>query len=68
MFDAVRRATKSSSELVPYWVYDGPVKVERRVPMLLYEPRKHTTALAYTDDVRMKNGRPTRVSRPSTGG
>lgn len=34
MFDAARRATKSSSELVPYWVYDGPVKVERRVPML----------------------------------
>ena len=34
MFDAARRATKSSSELVPYWVYDGPVKVERRVPVL----------------------------------
>jgi hypothetical protein len=34
MFEAARRATKSSSELVPYWVFDGLVKVERRVPML----------------------------------
>lgn len=34
MFTAARRATKSSSELVPYWIFDGPVKVERRVPML----------------------------------
>lgn len=34
MFNAAKRATKSKSELVPYWVFDGPVKVERRVPML----------------------------------
>ncbi|AKH41844.1 hypothetical protein FHS61_003338 [Altererythrobacter atlanticus] len=34
MFNAAKRATTSKSELVPYWVFDGPVKVERRVPML----------------------------------
>lgn len=34
MFNAAKRATSSKSELVPYWVFDGPVKVERRVPML----------------------------------
>ena len=34
MFAAARRATRSRDELVPYWVYEGPVKVERRVPML----------------------------------
>ncbi|OBQ64323.1 DEAD/DEAH box helicase [Mesorhizobium loti] len=34
MFAAARRATKSQDELIPYWIYEGPMKVERRVPML----------------------------------
>lgn len=34
MFAAARRATKSPLELIPYWIYEGPVKVERRIPML----------------------------------
>jgi len=26
--------TEIDSDLIPYWVYEGPVKVERRVPSL----------------------------------
>ena len=34
MFDAARAETDNDSDLMPYWIYEGPVKVERRVPML----------------------------------
>ena len=34
MFDAARAQTAQDTDLVPYWVYEGSVKVERRVPML----------------------------------
>ena len=36
MFDAARASSPVNSELIPYWVCDGPVKVERRVPLLPY--------------------------------
>ncbi|SEL29046.1 helicase-related protein [Halomonas daqiaonensis] len=34
MFDQARAESDTDTGLVPYWVYEGPVKVERRVPML----------------------------------
>jgi hypothetical protein len=34
MFDAARAQTDIDTDLIPYWIYEGPVKVERRVPML----------------------------------
>jgi len=34
MFDTAHSQTKGGNDLVPYWIYEGPVKVERRVPML----------------------------------
>lgn len=34
MFDAARAETEVDTDLIPYWIYEGPVKVERRVPML----------------------------------
>jgi hypothetical protein len=34
MFDAARAETDIDTDLIPYWIYEGPVKVERRVPML----------------------------------
>lgn len=34
MFDAARAETEFDTDLIPYWIYEGPVKVERRVPML----------------------------------
>lgn len=34
MFDAARAETEIDSDLIPYWIYEGPVKVERRVPSL----------------------------------
>lgn len=34
MFDAARAQSEVDTDLVPYWLYEGPVKVERRVPML----------------------------------
>ena len=36
MFSAARAASSSDSDLIPYWICDGPVKVERHVPMLPY--------------------------------
>lgn len=36
MFAAARAASPTDSDLVPYWICDGPAKVERRVPMLPY--------------------------------
>jgi hypothetical protein len=34
MFDVARAETDNDSDLIPFWIYEGPVKVERRVPML----------------------------------
>ena len=34
MFDAAKAETKLDTDIIPYWIYEGPVKVERRVPML----------------------------------
>jgi hypothetical protein len=34
MFAAARSATTADTELAPYWLCEGPVKVERRVPIL----------------------------------
>ncbi len=45
MFAAARRATRSRDELVPYWVYEGPAKVERRVPLLPFS--REVTRLAW---------------------
>ena len=36
MFDQARTMSPDGNDLVPYWIYDGPVKVERRVPLLPY--------------------------------
>ncbi len=36
MFSAARAASSTDSGLIPYWICDGPVKVERRVPLLPY--------------------------------
>ena len=36
MFVAARQQATVESDLVPYWIYDGPSKVEIRVPMLPY--------------------------------
>lgn len=34
MFNAARAEAAVDSDLIPYWIYEGPVKVERRVPTL----------------------------------
>jgi hypothetical protein len=34
MFEQARSEAVVDTDLVPYWIYEGPVKVERRVPML----------------------------------
>ncbi len=34
MFAAAKASTGSDTDLAPYWLYEGPVKVERRVPIL----------------------------------
>ena len=36
MFSAANSASGATTGLIPYWIYDGPVKVERRVPLLPY--------------------------------
>ena len=34
MFASARAATEAETDLAPYWLCEGPVKVERRVPIL----------------------------------
>ncbi|CAM5543023.1 helicase [Eoetvoesiella caeni] len=34
MFDTARAEAEIDTDIIPYWIYEGPVKVERRVPML----------------------------------
>lgn len=34
MFDAARVQAEVDSDMIPFWIYEGPTKVERRVPML----------------------------------
>jgi len=34
MFANARAEASVDTDLIPYWIYEGPVKVERRVPML----------------------------------
>ncbi len=41
MFDAAHAETENDSDLIPYWIYEGPVKVERRVPMLPFSREVH---------------------------
>ena len=36
MFDDARSSCPINSDLIPYWIYDGPIKVERLVPLLPY--------------------------------
>lgn len=40
MFAKARTETSNESDLVPYWLYEGPICVERRVPMLPFS-REH---------------------------
>lgn len=40
MFSQARAETSNQSDLVPYWLFEGPVCVERRVPMLPFS-REH---------------------------
>lgn len=40
MFAQARAETSNQSDLVPYWLFEGPVCVERRVPMLPFS-REH---------------------------
>jgi hypothetical protein len=34
MFDEAKAESENDTDLIPYWIYEGPIKVERRVPML----------------------------------
>src|SRR3546814_3510634 len=34
MFNEARREAAVDTDLIPYWIYEGSVRVERRVPML----------------------------------
>jgi len=36
MFDHARSKAAVNTDLIPYWIYEGSVRVERRVPMLPY--------------------------------
>ena len=45
MFSAAASASGGTTGLIPYWIYDGPVKVERRVPLLPYS--KEVTRLKW---------------------
>ncbi|HET7569771.1 MAG TPA: helicase-related protein [Gammaproteobacteria bacterium] len=45
MFEDARVETSTDSGLIPYWIYEGAVRVERRVPMLPFS--RETTRLKW---------------------
>jgi len=45
MFEQARSEAVSGADLIPYWIYEGPVRVERRVPMLPFS--REVTRLAW---------------------
>ena len=53
LFSIAARHRERNSEMVPYWVYDGPAKIERYMPVLPFSreqaalPRLHKALAAY---------------------
>jgi hypothetical protein len=45
MFDRARSEATVDTDLIPYWIYEGSVRVERRVPMLPFS--REVTRLAW---------------------
>lgn len=45
MFDRARSEAAVDTDLIPYWIYEGSVRVERRVPMLPFS--REVTRLAW---------------------
>lgn len=45
MFERARSEAAVDSDLIPYWIYEGSVRVERRVPMLPFS--REVTRLAW---------------------
>lgn len=45
MFEQARAEATDGSDLIPYWIYEGAVRVERRVPMLPFS--REVTQLAW---------------------
>jgi len=45
MFERARSETTVDTDLIPYWIYEGSVRVERRVPMLPFS--REVTRLAW---------------------
>ena len=45
MFERARSEAAVDTDLIPYWIYEGSVRVERRVPMLPFS--REVTRLAW---------------------
>ena len=45
MFESARSEAAVDTDLIPYWIYEGSVMVERRVPMLPFS--REVTRLAW---------------------
>jgi hypothetical protein len=45
MFEHARSEAEADTDLIPYWIYEGSVRVERRVPMLPFS--REVTRLAW---------------------
>jgi hypothetical protein len=45
MFEQARSEAAVDTDLIPYWIYEGSVRVERRVPMLPFS--REVTRLAW---------------------
>ena len=45
MFERARSESEVDTDLIPYWIYEGSVRVERRVPMLPFS--REVTRLAW---------------------
>jgi hypothetical protein len=45
MFEQARSEAANGTDLIPYWIYEGSVRVERRVPILPFS--REVTRLAW---------------------
>ena len=65
MFASARAATTADTDLAPYWLCEGPVKVERRVPILPFSRETPAPRVAETKPHRLSAGvRPAPPRRP----
>lgn len=56
MFEQARSEAAVNTDLIPYWIYEGSVRVERCVPMLPFSRECHAPRVAETQSHCLSSG------------